>query len=431
MIKKINIEKCIFLSIMFLLIAFPIIMIYRYTFLSIGLNKFPQINRAHLLWYVTIFLGVFYLFDLIFNKKKITYIDILIYLLIILGIISTIYAVDVHTSLYGEFGRNEGLFSLLSYYFIFLNLKNMTNEKYKKILIKTIIILGIFSLIYGILQVYTNLTFIMHYSKDPYMASGLSGNPNFFGSYMVILSSYVFSMYMLKREKKYLILSIVFFIGICLASSTGPFLSFALMIVFFIIYYHKRIKWIDFFKIVSLFVVFYFLVDFSVKYVHTNIFQNELNPQYNISADLKNLNLSSSGNGRLRIWKDSLDILKKNWVIGVGIDNFGRVYGIWENVYYDKAHNVYLQIAVTNGIFALIVYMTILLIIFLKSLKLKEAMYVSLFMSFIGYSIQAFTNISVIEVAPTFYVVCGLLFGRSLNSHTSDLVANEAINIKR
>ena len=102
------------------------------------------------------------------------------------------------------------------------------------------ITLGIIYTIYGILQVYTNLSFIMH-SKIPYMASSLCGNPNFFGSYMVMLTSYTFAMYMLEKEKKYFFLSLIFFIGLCLASSSGPFISFIIIIIFLLIAYRKKI----------------------------------------------------------------------------------------------------------------------------------------------------------------------------------------------
>ena len=35
---------------------------------------------------------------------------------------------------------------------------------------------------------------------------------------------------------------------------------------------------------------------------------------------------------------------------------------------------------------------------------------IALFIAFVGYSIQAFANISVIDVAPIFYIILGLLY---------------------
>ena len=36
----------------------------------------------------------------------------------------------------------------------------------------------------------------------------------------------------------------------------------------------------------------------------------------------------------------------------------------------------------------------------------------ALFLAFVGYSVQAFFNISVIEVAPLFWIIIGLLYDR-------------------
>ena len=112
----------------------------------------------------------------------------------------------------------------------------------------------------------------------------------------------------------------------------------------------------------------------------------------------------------------------KYWAVGSGIDTFGVVYGVDNGLYYDKAHNVYLQIAITNGIFALSIYLILLLIIFIKGLKRKEALYISLLMAFTGYCIQAFANISVVEVAPTFFVISGLILGKKPKIDNQNLV---------
>ena len=83
--------------------------------------------------------------------------------------------------------------------------------------------------------------------------------------------------------------------------------------------------------------------------------------------------------------------------------------GKFRKIFYDKAHNVYIQIGVTNGIFALAAYMLICLVVFLKGFKLKDNYSNSLFMAFVSYCILAFANISVIDVAPYFFIILGLL----------------------
>lgn len=416
MIKKIknyiSIEKLNFISIMAVLIGIPAICIYIYTCNKLHIYNVININHAQILWWTLPVLVILYVLDMILHERKVTFIDILMYLLIILGILSTIFAVDMKTSIYGEHARDEGLLSLLSYYFIFLNVKNISNKKYKTIIINTIIILGLVNLTYGILQVYTNASFIIR-STSRFQALGLCGHPNFFGSYMVTLAAFAFSMYLLDRKKRYLILSMLFFMGICLCASTGPLLSFILMAIFFVIYYRKQINWKNLLKIVSLLVIIYFFVAYSVTFVQNKILNNnKVKSNYYMSSMVSDFRSDNLGNGRVKIWEGSLPLLKKYWPIGVGIDNFGKVYGVRGGLYYDKAHNIYLQMAITNGIFALIIYLTVIGYIFFKGLKIKDTKYISLLMAFVAYCIQAFANISVVEVAPTFFAISGLVLGK-------------------
>ena len=401
MIKKIknsiSIEKLIFISIMTILIGIPAICIYIYTCNKLHIYNVININHAQILWWALPVLVILYVIDMILNERKVTIIDILMYLLIALGIISTIFAVDMKTSIFGEHARDEGLLSLVSYYFIFLNVKNISNKKYKDIIIKTIIILGLVNLTYAILQVYTNASFIIRF-QAPFKALGLCGHPNFFGSYMVTLAAFAFSMYMLERKNRYLVLSMLFFMGICLCASTGPLLSFILMAIFFVIYYRKQIKWKSLLKIASLLVIIYFFVAYSVTFVQNKLLNNnKIKSDYYVSSMVSDF------------------ILKKYWPIGAGLDNFGKVYGVKDGVYYDKAHNIYLQTAITNGIFALIIYLTVIGYIFFKGLKIKDTKYISLLMAFVAYCIQAFANISVVEVAPTFFAITGLVLGKIQN----------------
>lgn len=419
MIKKIknsiSIEKLIFISIMTILIGIPAICIYIYTCNKLHIYNVININHAQILWWALPVLVILYVIDMILNERKVTIIDILMYLLIALGIISTIFAVDMKTSIFGEHARDEGLLSLVSYYFIFLNVKNISNKKYKDIIIKTIIILGLVNLTYAILQVYTNASFIIRF-QAPFKALGLCGHPNFFGSYMVTLAAFAFSMYMLERKNRYLVLSMLFFMGICLCASTGPLLSFILMAIFFVIYYRKQIKWKSLLKIASLLVIIYFFVAYSVTFVQNKLLNNnKIKSDYYVSSMVSDFSSKNMGNGRVRIWEESLPLLKKYWPIGAGLDNFGKVYGVKDGVYYDKAHNIYLQTAITNGIFALIIYLTVIGYIFFKGLKIKDTKYISLLMAFVAYCIQAFANISVVEVAPTFFAITGLVLGKIQN----------------
>ena len=115
-------------------------------------------------------------------------------------------------------------------------------------------------------------------------------------------------------------------------------------------------------------------------------------------------------------------------IFGVGYDNLGFAYPnkktevyyyitnneiVKEEIsggpYVDNAHNVYLHILVASGILGLIPLLILLLYTFIHALGSNNKLIIILLGGFVAYSIQAFTNISVIEVAPIYYIIIGLI----------------------
>ena len=148
--------------------------------------------------------------------------------------------------------------------------------------------------------------------------------------------------------------------------------------------------------------------------------------------------IDSGGNGRLDIWKNTLDVVKKYPIFGVGYDNLGFAYPnkktqvyytatnnhiekkvIEGSLYIDNAHNVYLHILATSGILGLIPLLILLFYTFIHGLKSKDK-YILIFLGgFVAYSIQAFANISVIDVAPIYYIIMGLILSENFNKEKS------------
>ena len=123
------------------------------------------------------------------------------------------------------------------------------------------------------------------------------------------------------------------------------------------------------------------------------------------------------------IWKRSLPLVKKYFSVGAGIDNY---YFVFKDYPLDKAHNIYLQILVTNGLPSLLLYLGLCLLIFIRNIKFKGPLTTALFVAFVGYSIQGFANISVIDVAPYFYVIMGIIASEICIEKNSD---EQVINV--
>lgn len=408
-----KIEKLVYTIVIASITGLPLINFLRYCNSLADTGYYKYFRQSYLIYTLLPILLAVYIYGIIKKKYKIDYTDILMYILGILGIISTIFAVDVKTSIWGEVIRYEGLLSLFYYYLLFLNVKNMRNEKYKKKIINVLIVTAVVQFVYSLLQVYTISPMIQHFFK-PHMAIGTEGNPNFYGSYMVMITLVTVVLYAIRGEKKYFWLSVFFFIGLCLANSTGPILGFILAYIFFFLIFFKKIKIKKFLLLTIILIGLFFIVDKSVVYVHKYKFNNKIESNYNVKKEIMNstINIQNGkfGNGRLRIWINTIPAIKEYFWIGCGIDNFANVYPQKKYLIYDKAHNIYLQMLVTNGIFALSTYCAICLIIFLKGFKFKKSFQIALYIAFVGYSIQAFANISVIDVAPIFFIILGLMY---------------------
>lgn len=414
--KKINLDKIIYILLVIVMIGIPLLKFCMYVPVISNLNPYlVSRSRVYFFWISIIFLLICYLYSVISGERKINYIDYLFYFLIASLFVSTTFAVNFRISFFGEDARYEGLLTLVNYYLLALNAKNLISPKYKKNILKCFVCLGIFQALYSILQAMTPFTFLNNkFSGGAYMAMGLCSNPNFFGAYMAMQLS-IMTIYYIKTGKlKYLGVYALFSVALYLACSSGPLLGFVLSFILFTIICRKQFKRV--LLLVCVFLLTCFITDSSLKFIHEDLLGNKMSDRYVISTDIaetvekiENDNFESVGSGRIKLWLNTLPLLKEYWLTGCGLDNFGEVYPQNGSVYFDKAHNVYLQMGVTNGLIPLVVYMTICLFVFLKGFKLKNTYSIALFMAFVSYCILAFANISVIDVAPYFYIILGLL----------------------
>lgn len=373
---------------------------------------------------------VIYVYKIIKKEIKLNYCDIIVFLILILLMIVTNNSIDIDTSIWGAYKRNEGFLSVLCYYLLFLNSKSL-DEKQINIVIKVFFRVGIIQFVYCLLQVFFRFPGLQLFSLNGvnYMAMGFQGNPNFLGSYCIMLLGLALMLYLVKGERKYFVLSIIFFINLILAQSTGPFFAFIILFIFMIVF--MKIKGIIDWKKIGIvcagFILTFIIVSNGVELYCKKVFNDKIVSSYTIKGDIlntlnlfgvskgnneENITIEDYGSGRITIWKNALKAVPKYFWLGSGIDTFGYVYSQNnKGLYYDKAHNEYLQILVTEGIFTLNSYLSLLLLLFIDGVKSNNKLIWVLMMAFIGYALQAFLNISVNTVAPTFYIIMGMMAG--------------------
>lgn len=139
------------------------------------------------------------------------------------------------------------------------------------------------------------------------------------------------------------------------------------------------------------------------------------------------------GSMRAYIWSRSIPMLKNTLILGSGPDTFvfrfpqNDLIGLYyaygtPNTIVDKPHNLYLQIALDDGIIALLAFLAVMVIYIIDSMKLyalkkdftkSQKLGAATCLGVIGYLFAGIFNDSVVSVAPVFWIVLGV--GVALN----------------
>ena len=372
-------------------------------------------SYAYIVFFV---INLFIIKFLVVNGKyKKNKVDVFLKLIAIFAIISCVFSNDVYTSLYGYSGRSEGLLVILYYLTLFF-LASFIKKDYKKILVYSILIGGLIQSVYSIFQRFQLFGIYKLMHQGGTWVYGFATHPNFFGSLMTICLSYSIGLFIdskkIKESVIFIILSCFYLTGLLLSSTLSAMVALIAVLIFVFIYSLKN-------KCVKKYIILCVLLGYVLVTAHffnltpllndlvktksetTNILKGDLNDNY--------------ATGRLTVWKQAIKVSPKYFLHGIGIDNFAYILNGKpiknSSGYFDKAHNEYLQTLLTMGIFSLISYICLHFITLKNGIKNtfknKE---IYLLLPVIGYLVQAQFNISVIEVAPFFYISLGLLLDR-------------------
>ena len=210
-----------------------------------------------------------------------------------------------------------------------------------------------------------------------------------------------------------IILSPVFLltmIGLLISNTTSCAVGLLIVMIYILIYCIEKKKYKKLLVVLSIII----LETLMLSMANMTTLIKDINTTKEETIELSKGNYNENyGTKRVEIWKQTIKEVPKYLIHGIGIDNFSLIRVRVGINRYDKAHNEYLQILITQGIFSLISYLLLFSIILIKGIlnSIKENK-IYLVLPVLGYLIQAFFNISVIEVAPIFYILLGLLIDR-------------------
>ena len=373
------------------------------------------------------------------NVKKIMYSKHLIpiTIFIILVFLSAAFSQYKNQAFWGSNLRYEGAITYFAYFLIlyFSYLCANSSRKYS-LIIKLLLVSSVVISIYAISQYFGFDPIERDFIRKEWTYSSFSslGNPNFLGSYLSIVFPIWLFLYIVSNKKAqrtllFLGTSVTYCALICTrtrGSWIGTGLSILIVCFIFIKKIVKNYKHILILSIVLIFLTI------TLDGVHDNLISSKFNSivsDYKIVVNNKTES-SRAGSERIFIWTRSLNYIFDKPLLGSGPDTFDKVFKMnsqeaefyfgSSDIYVDKAHNEYLQIAITTGIPALLFYLYFIIIILCKSFsniynKKYDIYTVCLLSGFLAYIIQAFFNISVVSVAPVYWSMSGLLLG--INDH--------------
>ena len=189
-------------------------------------------------------------------------------------------------------------------------------------------------------------------------------NPNLFGGYILtILPSTLATIFIPLKNRHYktaLCAFLCLLMGIATIFMTGcrgAYLGLFIELILFglLTYKFLKPKFKKLFLTLSGFIssiIFMFII--SITSLRSRIFS--------IFA-MRN---DSSNSFRFNVYNSCIEMFKDNWLLGIGVgnQNFREIYGLYMKTGFDalSAYNIYLEIAVESGIFALLAFISFILV---------------------------------------------------------------------
>lgn len=236
--------------------------------------------------------------------------------------------------------------------------------------------------------------------RDKFPPYGTIGQHNFFATYTVfILPASIY--YTLKSKRKYwIVITSIIFAGLLVSTTRGAWIALFVTMVILFAYCLKNRQLMN--KFILILVSFLIVTCVLLPTKNGLLLKRAVSIPDNIALGLQ-LD-DSSGSARMSIWKQTAKLSSEYWAFGIGPDNL-----IYAGVHLgktpvDKAHNIYLEMFITMGIFTLISYL-LFLSTFLKSENRKHGFMYFLMIS--TYLVQGFFNIDVVMVMPLFWIILG------------------------
>ncbi len=251
---------------------------------------------------------------------------------------------------------------------------------------------------------YLGFNFIPHYIHRGFHAYATMGNRNFMGSYAVFILPAAIFFYLRSRKGFWLCCAALIYAGLLVTLTRGAWAALPVPLFILLFHFYKERKRR---KAVWIICITLLLVTCLLAPFHDwKLIKRTSSIKDQVSMALKMDD--GAGAGRFYIWKEAIKMIPAHWAFGVGPDNLD--IPLRPTLFADKVHNIYIEIAVTMGLFAFISYL-LFLSFFLRPWKNERGFL--FFLMILTYLIQGFFNIDVVAVMPLFWITLGLSLSSS------------------
>ncbi len=397
------------------------------------------------------------------GKLELRYHWFLIPLIFFLGanVVSTIFSIDVHTSIFGYYGRfNGGLLSIIAYLLLFFVFIQISDRRHVINCLKFSFGTAVLVVLWGIPGRYgsdlscfiftgkiTNACWTAQFKPAERMFSTL-GQPNWLGAYLAV--NFFFGLYFLvirdafKNRSTILLTSsiLLIFSGILFTRSRSALLAVAISLVVFGVYYlylkratiknsllNLAILGALLFVPLAIFQSGVAKVDdiISLKFLSSQPSQTVVDqPTDGQPQAAGPIVITDSFDIRKIVWEGALQLGQQHPLVGTGVETFAYAYYMvrpqahnatseWDFLY-NKAHNEFLNYFANTGYPGLIAYLGMILAtywilhraIVKKGARMDQRLlFVSLLAAYTTIHITNFFGFSISIMQVLFYLIPG------------------------
>jgi O-antigen ligase len=335
----------------------------------------------------------------------------------LLGIISLIQG----SFLLGHLGGENPIFIFWRWYvpmFLYVVVVNniRDRESVKKVL--TIIMISVVVVALITLREHADVGNVSTWTKA--RIGGIAGNPNTLGTFFVnygplLLGVFVYNVHKI-RSWAYMLLFLLCARGAHVTYSRGTWLAFGTGTLFIAVISRSK-------KLIIPGILLVVLIFINPSILPESIegrFRATFTKQQTYLEQSVEETVDKSSADRIIIWKGAINMIKHNPFLGFGFGTFNYYIMDYSEIDVPRdAHNTYLRIAAEMGLFALLVFLSLLVVVFLTTLWVfrnsKDNFFKGCALGFMGSIIGLAvacmfgSRMNSLEIAGQFWIIAAIM----------------------